>query len=134
MWGACASPFEATLEVQVLYRATKKCVPRDCWAHASTSGTTTAAWAHVRARGLVHVQLQLHNASLLTCGVVHRRSLDVLRRVLPRVPHPCRALRQVVGGELSRLGSQVVLASLPLHPLYIVDIMIYPSQAASFLR
>ena len=43
-------------------------------------------------------------------------------------------LSELVGGELSRLGSQVVLASLPLHPLYIVDIMIYPSQAASFLR
>jgi len=37
-------------------------------------------------------------------------------------------------GDVSRLGSQVVLAALPLHPLYIVDIMIYPSQAASFLR
>lgn len=39
-----------------------------------------------------------------------------------------------VVGDISRLGKQVVLASLPLHPLYIVDIMIYPSHAASLLR
>jgi hypothetical protein len=43
-------------------------------------------------------------------------------------------MSEVIGGDLSRLGSQVVLSALPLHPLYIVDIMIYPSQAASFLR
>lgn len=39
-----------------------------------------------------------------------------------------------VVGDVSRLGKQVVLASLPLHPLYIVDLMIYPSHAASLAR
>ena len=31
-------------------------------------------------------------------------------------------------GDISRLGKSVVLSSLPLHPLYIVDLMVYPSQ------
>lgn len=43
-------------------------------------------------------------------------------------------LADVVGGDMSRLGRLVVLSSLPLHPLFIVDLMIYPSHAASLLR
>ena len=39
-----------------------------------------------------------------------------------------------VVGDISRIGKSVVLSSLPLHPLYIVDMMIYPSQSASLLR
>jgi len=39
-----------------------------------------------------------------------------------------------VVGDMSRLGKSVVLSSLPLHPLYIVDLMIYPSHAASLSR
>lgn len=37
-------------------------------------------------------------------------------------------------GDITRLGRSVVLSSLPLHPLYIVDLMVYPSQAAALLR
>jgi len=53
-----------------------------------------------------------------------------ISRLTGKLLHP---LSDVVG-DISRLGKQVVLASLPLHPLYIVDIMIYPSHAASLLR
>jgi len=43
-------------------------------------------------------------------------------------------LADVVGGDITRLGRLVVLSSLPLHPLFIVDLMIYPSHAASLNR
>jgi len=39
-----------------------------------------------------------------------------------------------VVGDITRLGKSVVLSSLPLHPLYIVDMMVYPTHAASLLR
>jgi len=42
-------------------------------------------------------------------------------------------LADVLGGDLTRLRTKVVLSSLPLHPLFIVDLMIYPSHAASLL-
>ena len=37
-------------------------------------------------------------------------------------------------GDYSRLGTHVVLSSLPLHPTYIVDMMIYPTRAEALLR
>ena len=37
-------------------------------------------------------------------------------------------------GDIKRIGKSVVLASLPLNPIYVVDLMIYPSVAASVLR
>jgi len=37
-------------------------------------------------------------------------------------------------GDISRLGKSIVLSNLPLHPFYIVDIMIYPSRTASLAR
>ena len=40
----------------------------------------------------------------------------------------------VGGGDSSRLAKTVLLAALPLHPLFIVDLMVYPSHAASLLR
>merc|ERR1712012_977059 len=43
-------------------------------------------------------------------------------------------LADVVDGDVTRLGRLVVLSSLPLHPLVIVDLMIYPSHAASLDR
>ena len=43
-------------------------------------------------------------------------------------------LADVIGGDVTRLGRLVVLSSLPLHPLFIVDLMIYPSHAASLNR
>ena len=39
-----------------------------------------------------------------------------------------------VVGDVKRIGKSVVLSSLPLNSLYIIDLMIYPSVAASFLR
>ncbi len=44
-----------------------------------------------------------------------------------------KPLGDVVGNE-TRVGKMVVLASLPFHPLYVVDLMIYPSVAASVLK
>ena len=37
-------------------------------------------------------------------------------------------------GDIRRISQSVVLSSLPLHPLYLVDLMIYPSHAASLTR
>ena len=37
-------------------------------------------------------------------------------------------------GDIRRISQSVVLSSLPLHPLYLVDMMIYPSHAASLTR
>ena len=39
-----------------------------------------------------------------------------------------------VVGDVSRIKQSVLLASVPLHPIFIADIMIYPSKAASLLR
>jgi len=37
-------------------------------------------------------------------------------------------------GDYSRIGTQVLLSALPLHPSYIVDLMIYPTRAEALLR
>jgi len=37
-------------------------------------------------------------------------------------------------GDIKRVGKQVVLSSLPLNPIYVIDLMIYPSVAASLMR
>jgi hypothetical protein len=37
-------------------------------------------------------------------------------------------------GDVKRIGKSVVLSSLPLSSLYIIDLMVYPSVAASVLR
>lgn len=39
-----------------------------------------------------------------------------------------------VVGDVKRIGLSVVLSSLPLNQLYVIELMIYPSVAASFLR
>ena len=39
-----------------------------------------------------------------------------------------------VVGDVKRIGKSVVLSSLPLNPIYIEDMMIYPSVAASLVR
>lgn len=64
----------------------------------------------------------------------HHRSIELDSRIRRLAAALAGPLSELVGGDLSRLGSQVVLSSLPLHPLYIVDVMIYPSQAATLLR
>ena len=46
-----------------------------------------------------------------------------------------RTCKKLVGplgevvGDIRRISPSVVLSSLPLHPLYLVDLMIYPSHA-----
>ena len=37
-------------------------------------------------------------------------------------------------GDIKRLSSSLLLSSLPLHPLYVVDIMIYPTASAQLSR
>jgi hypothetical protein len=39
-----------------------------------------------------------------------------------------------VVGDLDRISYSVVLSSLPLHTIYIIDLMVYPSRAASLMR
>ena len=39
-----------------------------------------------------------------------------------------------VVGDVKRIGLSIVLSSLPLNPLYVIELMVYPSVAASFLR
>ena len=60
-----------------------------------------------------------------------RMPLDHFRFNLAKsILHP---LGQIVG-DPERVQLSVVLSSLPLHPLYVIDLMIYPSKAASLLR
>ena len=39
-----------------------------------------------------------------------------------------------VVGDIKRIGKSVVLTSLPLNPIYVVELMVYPSVAASLMR
>jgi hypothetical protein len=39
-----------------------------------------------------------------------------------------------VVGDVQRIGRAVVLSQLPLNPLYIADMMVYPSVAASLMK
>jgi len=61
------------------------------------------------------------------------RRLNADTRIFTLANKLMEPLADVVG-DISRIGKSVVLSSLPLHPLYIVDMMIYPSQSASLLR
>ena len=48
-----------------------------------------------------------------------------------------KALFDPIGGMLedySRVGTHVFLSSLPLHPSFIVDMMIYPTRKEAMLR
>jgi len=63
----------------------------------------------------------------------HARSLQSDSRVLRTSKKLVGPLGEVVG-DIRRISQNVVLSSLPLHPLYIVDMMIYPSHAASLSR
>jgi len=54
-----------------------------------------------------------------------------------RVKQMSNALFDSMGeilGDYSRIGTQVLLSSLPLHPSFCVDVMIYPTRAESLLR
>lgn len=61
------------------------------------------------------------------------RQVEADLRVMRMVNGLVETLGQVVG-DVRRVGKSVVLSSLPLHPLYVVDLMIYPTVAASLLR
>ena len=63
----------------------------------------------------------------------HARSLPSDSRVLRTSKKLVGPLGEVVG-DIRRISPSVVLSSLPLHPLYLVDLMIYPSHAASLTR
>ena len=63
----------------------------------------------------------------------HARSLPSDSRILRTSKKLLVPLGDVVG-DIRRISQNVVLSSLPLHPLYIVDLMIYPSHAASLSR
>jgi len=63
----------------------------------------------------------------------HYRSLSSDSRIIRTASKLLDPLADVVG-DITRIGKSVVLSSLPLHPLYIVDMMVYPTHAASLLR
>jgi len=63
----------------------------------------------------------------------HARSIPSDSRVLRTCKKLVGPLGEVVG-DVRRISQNVILSSLPLHPLYIVDLMIYPSHAASLSR
>jgi Xaa-Pro dipeptidase len=61
------------------------------------------------------------------------RTIPCNQQVARLANHLVEPMGDIVG-DVSRIGKSVVLSSLPLHPMYIADIMIYPSVAASLLR
>eukprot|EP00092_Neocalanus_flemingeri_P001663 GFUD01001774.1.p1 GENE.GFUD01001774.1~~GFUD01001774.1.p1 ORF type:complete len:670 (+),score=234.94 GFUD01001774.1:542-2551(+) len=63
----------------------------------------------------------------------NHRMINTDSRIMRTVNKLLDPMADVVG-DFSRLGKSVVLSSLPLHPLYIVDLMVYPTHAASLLR
>jgi len=63
----------------------------------------------------------------------HARSIAGDIRVKRTVDRLIEPLSEVVG-DMRKLSTSTVLSNLPLHPLYVVDMMIYPSHAASLSR
>jgi len=61
------------------------------------------------------------------------RNINIDSRVMSTASKLMDPMADVVG-DITRLGKKVVLSSLPLHPLYVVDLMVYPSHAASLLK
>ena len=60
----------------------------------------------------------------------HARSLASDSRVKRATNKLLEPLAAIVG-DIRRLTTGTLLASLPLHPLYVVDMMVYPSNAAA---
>ena len=88
-------------------------------------------------------QLKLYDTSMkLECRGYEGPFLpkETHARSLPSDSRVMRTSRKLVGplgevvGDIRRISQSVVLSSLPLHPLYLVDMMIYPSHAASLTR
>jgi len=61
------------------------------------------------------------------------RNIHIDSRVMRTASKLMDPLADVVG-DITRLGKRVILSSLPLHPLYVVDLMVYPTHAASLLQ
>jgi len=61
------------------------------------------------------------------------RSITSDMRVIRTANKLIEPLADIIG-DISRIGKSTILASLPLHPLYLVDLMIYPTHAASLLK
>ena len=63
----------------------------------------------------------------------HNRSITSDIRVIRTVKKIVDPMADVVG-DIRRIATSIVLSNLPLHPLYLVDMVIYPSSAASLTR
>ena len=63
----------------------------------------------------------------------HARSIAGDIRVKRTVNKIIDPISEIVG-DIRRVTTSTVLSNLPLHPFYVVDIMIYPSHAASLSR
>ena len=61
------------------------------------------------------------------------RNISIDSRVMSTASKLMDPLADVVG-DITRLGKSVVLSSLPLHPLYVVDMVVYPTPAASLVK
>ena len=61
------------------------------------------------------------------------RQMNIDSRIMRTVSKLLDPMADVVG-DITRVGKSVVLSSLPLHPLYVVDMMVYPTHAASLLK
>lgn len=61
------------------------------------------------------------------------RQLNLDFRVRKTAKRLFEPLGEVIG-NFDRIGTQVLLSSLPLHPSFVCDMMIYPTRAAALLR
>jgi len=61
------------------------------------------------------------------------RQMNIDSRIIRTASKLIDPMADVVG-DITRLGKSVLLSSLPLHPLYVVDMMVYPTHAASLLK
>jgi hypothetical protein len=61
------------------------------------------------------------------------RALDIDNRIRRMSKLLFDPLGKILG-DYSRIGTRVCLSSLPLHPAFIVDLMIYPTRSESLLR
>jgi len=73
-----------------------------------------------------------YNGPYLPKDMSYKR-LDNDQRIIKMTAALFEPLGEMVG-DFSRIGTNTVLSSLPLHLNYIVDMMIYPTRAAALLR
>ena len=63
----------------------------------------------------------------------HARKITSDSRVIRTVNKIVDPMADIVG-DIRRIATSIVLSNLPLHPLYLVDMMIYPSSTSSLTR